>query len=85
MAQLYLNLNDEEMEALEAIAAHRHVPVSRSLEEYVSYLLVGGEPVDVLSPELNAEELAQLAERGGSFDWLADEPELYTVSDGEPV
>ncbi len=85
MAQLYLNLNDEEMEALEAIAAHRHVPVSRLLEEYVSYLLVGGEPVDVSSPEFSAEELAQRAARGGSLDWLADEPELYTVTDGKPV
>ncbi len=25
--------------------------------------------------------LARLAERGGVFDWLADEPDLYTLDD----
>ncbi|MBU0705217.1 MAG: hypothetical protein KKC18_15310 [Chloroflexi bacterium] len=31
--------------------------------------------------EPNADELALLAMRGGSFDWLADEPDLYTDAD----
>jgi len=29
--------------------------------------------------------LAALAEAGGSFDWLAEEPDLYSDADGEPV
>ena len=32
-----------------------------------------GEPSD--------EELAYLAMQGGAFDWLADEPDLYSDSD----
>jgi hypothetical protein len=32
-----------------------------------------GEPTD--------EELAHLAMTGGAFDWLEDEPELYTDAD----
>ena len=85
VAQLHLSLSDEEMEALEAIAARRQVAVPRVLEEYVAYLSAGGEPVDASIVEPSAKELAGLAERGGSFDWLADEPEIYTVTDGEPV
>lgn len=30
-------------------------------------------------------ELAEIAQRGGSLDWLADEPDIYSVEDGEPV
>jgi hypothetical protein len=30
-------------------------------------------------------ELAALAQHGGAFDWLADEAELYSERDGEPV
>ena len=83
MAQLSVSLNDEEMEALAGIAARRDVAVSHLLEEYVSYLFAGGEPVDRSFIEPSAEALARLAEQGGSFDWLTEEPELYTVSDGE--
>ncbi|MBN8564772.1 MAG: hypothetical protein J0L70_30020 [Leptolyngbya sp. UWPOB_LEPTO1] len=30
-------------------------------------------------------ELMQLAEQGGSFDFWHDEPDLYTLEDGEPI
>lgn len=33
----------------------------------------------------SSDELALLIERGGAFDWLLDEPDLYTLDDGEPV
>ncbi len=32
-----------------------------------------------------AEEVARLAEVGGAFDWLADEPDLYDDTCGEPA
>ena len=31
--------------------------------------------------EPNADELAHLAMQGGAFDWLADEPDLYSDDD----
>ena len=52
----------------------------------VDYLLAGGQPI--AAPENgipSAVELAALAEHGGAFDWLADEPDLYSLADGEPV
>lgn len=35
--------------------------------------------------ELSTQELTQLAQNSGSFDFLANEPDLYTLKDGEPV
>lgn len=36
-------------------------------------------------PDLTTAELMQLAEKGGAFDFLHDEPDLYTIEDGEPI
>jgi hypothetical protein len=36
-------------------------------------------------PELTTQELMQLSEKGGSFDFWHDEPEIYTLEDGEPI
>jgi hypothetical protein len=35
--------------------------------------------------ELSMSDLAALAQDSGAFDWLADEPDLYTIDDGEPI
>ncbi len=35
--------------------------------------------------ELSSPDLAELAVQGGAFDDLADEPDLYSSSDGEAV
>jgi hypothetical protein len=42
----------------------------------------------VILPSLDvpiAEELAAIAQEGGASAWLADEPDLYSLDDGEPV
>jgi len=36
-------------------------------------------------PYPSTAEMMQLAERGGSFDFWHQEPDLYTPEDGEPV
>jgi hypothetical protein len=36
-------------------------------------------------PYPSNQELAHLAERGQVFEFLKDEPDLYTLNDGEPV
>ncbi len=35
--------------------------------------------------EPSTRELAQLAQASGAFKFLDDEPDLYTLMDGEPV
>jgi hypothetical protein len=37
------------------------------------------------SADLSNQDLADLAQAGQAFDDLAQEPELYSFSDGEPV
>jgi hypothetical protein len=36
-------------------------------------------------PYPSALELAHLSDRGSAFDFLHDEPDLYTLADGEPI
>ena len=36
-------------------------------------------------PDWTSEELMQLAMQGGAFDFLRDEPDIYTLEDGEPI
>lgn len=37
------------------------------------------------APSDDLPDLATIAQGGGSFDWLADEPDLYTDDDRERV
>lgn len=86
MAQLNVKLSDAEIEALRGYAARRRTPVSWLIKDYIGYLLNGGQPV--VPPELAPParmELSAIAQFGGAFDWLADEPDLYSLEDGEPV
>jgi hypothetical protein len=85
MAKLTLTVNDAQLEALRRFAVARHQSVAALLEAYVAYLLAGGQPVPVAEGEPALSELATLAQHGGGFEWLADEPDLYTEADGEPV
>lgn len=36
-------------------------------------------------PGPSTQELMHLAQQGGAFDFLHDEPDLYTLEDGEPI
>jgi hypothetical protein len=86
MAQLTVDLSDEEWRALGDLAADEGRAVAALLREYVAYLLAGGQPVGRTSGESTSpRELAALAQHGGAFNWLADEPDVYGPDDGEPV
>ncbi len=37
------------------------------------------------TPEIKIQEIMALADLGSSFNFLNDEPDLYTLEDGEPV
>ena len=86
MAQLNVKLPDEKLQALRRYAAKRRTPVAWLIKDYIAYLVAGGSPV-TLPPEgeLDSQELAEIAADGGAFEWLADEPDLYSLDDGEPV
>ena len=82
MAQLNVKLASEQLEALRRYATQRRTPISWLIKDYIDYLLAGGKPIE--PPPPSAMELAALAQHGGSFDWLADEPDLYDDADLPP-
>jgi hypothetical protein len=45
----------------------------------------GEHQIVVVIADLPSTDLAAVAQHGGSFDWLEDEPDLYSDQDGEPV
>ena len=60
-----------------------HLAVIRSLpDEDRRWLL---EQLDREATDLSSQELAELALAGQAFDDLAQEPDLYSFSDGEPI
>lgn len=36
-------------------------------------------------PYPSTQELMQLSQSGGCFDFLYDEPDIYTIEDGKPI
>ncbi|MBV6624837.1 MAG: hypothetical protein KI793_18240 [Rivularia sp. (in: Bacteria)] len=59
------------------------VQVIRSLSPAEQALLQSKLLSDIPYPCTN--ELTQLIESGGALDFLKDEPDIYTLSDGEPI
>ncbi|MCC7371894.1 MAG: hypothetical protein IT306_25995 [Chloroflexi bacterium] len=45
----------------------------------------GDHRVVVVIDESQMDDLAAVAQTGGAFDWLHDEPDLYNDEDGERV
>ena len=86
MARLDVPLTEDEIKETQAYASRKQVPVESLIRNYLAYLIAGGKPV---SPEIHempsSEEIARIGAHGGGFDWLAEEPELYSDEDGEPV
>jgi len=44
----------------------------------------GEHQVVVVIDDISGSDLAAIAQGGGAFDWLEDEPDLYSDDDGEP-
>jgi hypothetical protein len=76
-------IGDDELPRLEAVARAHHPRPEKLIAASVRYLAPGGLPV-ILDGEVTSDDLARIAMSGESFDWLADEPDLYTESDGVP-
>jgi hypothetical protein len=86
VADLIIDLSDEQLAALQRCAAEQRTTVAQLVQDYALYLASGGKrvpPVDWSVP--SSLEIGAMADAGGAFDWLADEPDIYTLEDGEPV
>jgi hypothetical protein len=83
--QLNIRMDDHLYRALEAVAKQER----RSIPQAAQRLLEDGLRLRVgqavAADDVSSQELTALAAAGGSFDWLAEEPDLYDDSCGEPV
>jgi hypothetical protein len=83
--QVNLRVEAPLYQALETVARQerRSVPQAarQLLEEGLRHHTGGRTSAD----DTAAHEIAALAAQGGAFDWLADEPDLYDDTTGEPI
>ncbi len=80
MRQLNVRLTERQHETLRRHAARRRTPIAWLIKDFVESLAARDADEAVRS-----HEATQLAARGGSFDWLRDEPDIYGEHDGEPT
>lgn len=85
VSELRVPLDPKELEPAENLAGQHKTTVTALVQAYVRYLASGGMPVEVVGDGISAEDLFRLSMASGAFDWLADEPDIYTLDDGEPV
>lgn len=84
--QLNIRIDPALYQALEAVARQEH----RSLPQTAQQLLADGlsarfRPAASEQDDISSRDLAALAVAGGAFDWLADEPDVYDDTCGEPL
>jgi len=80
MRQLNVKLSAKQYDTLRRHAAQRRTPVAWLIKDYIATLGDDREAEDV-----RRHEPTQAAARGAAFDWLSEEPEIYTATDGEPI
>jgi len=73
--------------SLEKILAALSYDEQLEMERFAAYLLLRRKIAakQVLADDVSSAELMRLAMQGGGFDWLAQEPDTYSIEDGEPV
>lgn len=83
--QINVRVSPAVYRTLEAMAREER----RSVPQVVRHLIEDGMRQRVrggmVAEETPPWEVARLADAGGAFDWLADEPDLYDDRSGEPV
>jgi hypothetical protein len=71
--------------ALEAVAREERRSVAQTARQLMEDGLRQRTGGRASTDDLAAEQLAALAERGRAFDWLAEEPDRYDETSGEPL
>jgi len=73
--------------SLEKILAALSSDEQLEMERFAAYLVLRRKIAaeQIHSDDISSEELMRLAMQGGGFDWLAQEPDTYSIEDGEPV
>ncbi len=83
--QISVRLEPTLYRALEALARQERRSVPQTAQQLMEEGLrqrVGGRAI---ADDISGQEIAALAAAGGAFDWLAEEPDLYDDTCGEPL
>ncbi len=71
--------------ALEALARQERRSVSQTARQLMEEGLQRRLGHGAMADDTSSQEIAALAVAGGAFDWLAEEPDLYDDTSGEPL
>lgn len=73
--------------SLEKILAALSSDEQLEMERFAAYLLLRRKIAaeQILTDDISSAELMRLTMEGGGFDWLAQEPDTYSIENGEPV
>lgn len=83
--QINVRLEPTLYRALEALARQERRSVPQTAQQLMEEGLrqrVGGRAI---ADDISSQEITALAAAGGAFDWLAEEPDLYDDTCGEPL
>ena len=72
-------------QALAAFAHQERRTVSQAVRQLIEEGLKQHRAIQEEVDDTSSQEIARLAAAGGAFDWLAEEPELYDDTCGEPL
>jgi len=72
-------------QALQTVARQERRSVPQAARQLMEEALCLHTESRAATDDTAAQEIARLAAAGGAFDWLADEPDLYDDTSGEPV
>jgi hypothetical protein len=85
MVSITLSVSEDKFRLLEEIASERHAQPADLVGAYLDYLVAGGTPLETADDVPSGVEIGRLVQGDKAWKWLEDEPDLYTLEDGEPI
>lgn len=83
--QLNIRITLPLYQALETFAKQERRSVSQAVRQLMEDGLRQRLERPVATDDTPGQDIAALAQAGGAFDWLAQEPDLYDDTTGEPL
>jgi hypothetical protein len=83
MTTISVSVDEKLYERVRLLADARDSAPEDLVRVYLEYLAAGGVPIPT-EDDPSLADIAALLTKSSAWAWLADEPDLYTLEDGEP-
>ncbi|MGB4863453.1 MAG: hypothetical protein WBO97_13435 [Tepidiformaceae bacterium] len=83
MTTITVSVDEELYERVRSLADACDSAPEDLVRVYLEYLAAGGLPIPN-EDDPSLADIAALVAKSSAWAWLADEPDLYTLEDGEP-